>query len=155
MVRTIPLEELPQHVGEELGIGDWLEIDQSRIDAFADATDDHQWIHVDPERAASGPYGRTIAHGYLTLSMLPRLTGETYAVSGVGTRVNYGLDKVRFLAPLHSGARIRDRATLVAVEPNPRGARITVRNEIEIEGGDRPACIAETITLLMRAEGLS
>jgi acyl dehydratase len=155
MVQTIPFEDLAARVGAELGVGGWVEIDQARIDAFAAATDDLQWIHVDPERAAAGPYGGTIAHGYLTLSMLPRLTGETYAFAGVSARLNYGLDRVRFPAPVRSGARIRDRATLLAVEPNARGARVTVRNEIEIEGGDRPACIAETITLLVRAEGTS
>jgi len=155
MTQEIPFEELAGRIGEELGLSDWLEIDQARIDAFAAATDDRQWIHVDTERAANGPYGGTVAHGYLTLSMLPRLTAETYVVGGVSTRVNYGLDRVRFPAPVRSGARIRDRATLLAVEPNARGARITVRNEIEIEGGERPACIAETITLLVRPEGAS
>lgn len=154
-MRIIGFDELAGLVGEELGVGDWLRVDQRRIDDFAETTDDRQWIHVDPERAADGPFGTTVAHGYLTLALLPHLTRTAYAVSGVGTRVNYGLDRVRFPSPLPVDARIRDRAALLAVEPTARGARIAVRNSIEIEGRERPACIADTITLLVRAEGAS
>lgn len=148
-MHTIPLSELERHVGEELGASDWYQVTQSRIDTFADATDDHQWIHVDPEQAADGPYGGTIAHGYLTLSLLPRLTSDAYRVTGVRTRINYGLDRVRFPAPLRTGSRIRMRATLLGCEPTSDGIRIVVRNDVDTEGEGRPACVAETVTLLV------
>ncbi len=148
---TIDIDELESRVGQEVGVSPWLEIAQDRIDAFADATDDHQWIHIDPKRAADGPYGTTIAHGFLTLSLIPALAAEAYAVGRVSTRVNYGLERVRFPSPVRVGSRIRDRITLVAAEPTERGVRATFRNEIEIDGAEKLACIAETVTLFVRA----
>jgi acyl dehydratase len=136
-------------VGTELGASDWLTIDQPRVGLFADATDDHQWIHVEPERAASGPYGATIAHGYLTLSLLPALAGRAFSLSGVGRRVNYGLDRVRFPAPVVVGSRVRAVVTLRSATPIPGGVQMGLRCVVEIEGSEKPACVAETITLLM------
>ncbi|MBO9577674.1 MAG: MaoC family dehydratase [Microbacteriaceae bacterium] len=147
---TIGIDELERRVGEELGTSPWLEIAQQRIDAFADATDDRQWIHVDPARAAAGPYGATIAHGFLTLSLLPALAAGAYAVHGASTRVNYGLDRVRFPAPVRVGSRIRGRISLVAAERTDRGVRATLRTEVEIEGSDKPACVADSVTLFVR-----
>jgi acyl dehydratase len=145
----IPLADLVRHVGEVLGVGSWHAIDQERVDAFAEATEDRQWIHVDPQRAATGPYGRTIAHGYLTLSLLPHLASDAFLVTGVSARVNYGLDRVRFPAPLPVGSAVRDRASLLSVEPTGRGTRAVIRHEVEIRDLPRPACIAETVTLFV------
>ncbi|MFC4048091.1 MaoC family dehydratase [Actinomadura syzygii] len=136
-------------VGEEIGVGEWFEIDQERIDAFAEITGDRQWIHVDPVRAASGPYGATIAHGYLTLSLIPVLGRGIYTVDGVRMTINYGLDRVRFPRAVPVGSRIRSRATLVSADDADSGVRAVVRHTIEIEGQDRPACVAETVRLLV------
>jgi len=142
-------EELEAAVGQELGTTDWIEVDQHRVDLFADATDDHQWIHVDQERSAAGPFGGTIAHGYLTLSLIPMLSSRIFAVETPGARLNYGLNKVRFPMPVRVGARIRGRATLVSLTDVPAGKQLTVAYTIEVEGETKPACVAETVVLLL------
>jgi len=134
-------------VGVSLGHSSWLQIDQARIDAFAAATGDDQWIHVDPERAAAGPFGRTIAHGWLTASLLSGLAAEVYRVDGASMAVNYGSDKIRFLSPVPVDCRIRVIAELAAVVPLDDGCRVTARLTAEIEGGDRPACVADIVTV--------
>ncbi|HEV7651617.1 MAG TPA: MaoC family dehydratase [Actinophytocola sp.] len=141
------LDELTAAKGEHLGTGDWVEITQDRIDTFADATSDHQWIHVDTERAKAGPFGATIAHGYLTLSLIPMLGKEIYTVDGISMGINYGLGKVRFPAVVPAGSRVRASAELVDVVDKAQGKQVTVRTTIEIEGGDKPACVAETMAL--------
>ncbi len=135
-------------VGQPEGTGDWLLVDQARIDAFADVTEDHQWIHVDQERAAQGPFGTTIAHGYLTLSLLPRLNQSIFRVKRRSRGVNYGSNKVRFTAPVPAGARVRGHLTLKNVEPIPGGARLTMEATVEVEGNERPALVAETLSLV-------
>lgn len=142
-------QEIAAAAGEELGVSEWVTISQERIDMFADATGDRQWIHVDPERAADGPFGATIAHGYLTLSMLPLLGAQVFAFAGNVARVNYGLNKVRFVAPVRVGSKIRDRVELLTVEEIDKGQRATLRHTVEIKGSERPACVAEAVTLLM------
>jgi acyl dehydratase len=139
-------EELRAAVGAEAGPTDWVTIEQSRVDAFADATDDHQWIHVDPVRAAAGPFGSTIAHGYLTLSLVNLFLPQLVRVENAKMGVNYGTDKVRFPAAVRVGARIRGRAQVLGASDVPGGVQITVRVTIEVEGGDRPACVADTIS---------
>ncbi|TWS20124.1 MaoC family dehydratase [Tsukamurella asaccharolytica] len=143
------LEELQAAVGEHLGYSDWVEIDQKRIDLFADATGDHQWIHVDPEKAKSGPFGSTIAHGYLTLSLIPMLVWQIYTVEGTTMGVNYGSNKVRFPAPVPVGSRVRAGVELVSVTPGGGGQQVVARVTIEREGGDRPACVAETVSVVV------
>jgi acyl dehydratase len=128
-------------------VSDWFTIEQDRVDTFADATDDHQWIHVDPERAKSGPFGAPIAHGFLTLSLLPALADGAVHISGALMGVNYGLNKVRFPHPVPVGSRIRTRSKIVLVERVPQGARVTSSVVVEIEGVEKPAAIAETIAL--------
>jgi acyl dehydratase len=137
------------HVGEHLGYSDWRSVTQQQINLFADATGDHQWIHVDPEKAATGPYGRTIAHGYLTLSLVPILVQQIYKVTGLSMQVNYGSDKLRFPAPVPVDSRIRAGAQLVKVERNDKGGRATVRVTVEVEGADRPACVVDTIAAMV------
>lgn len=140
-------EELTAAVGEQLGASDWLEVDQKRIDLFAEATGDHQWIHVDPERAASGPFGSTIAHGYLTLSLLPGLVPQVLRVDGARMGVNYGVNKVRFPAPVPVGSRVRARAQLTDVTPVGEDAvQVTAKVTVEREGGEKPVCVAETVS---------
>ncbi|MCP2635263.1 MaoC family dehydratase [Microbacterium sp. HD4P20] len=129
--------------------GDWFEIDQARVQAFADATEDWQWIHLDAERAASGPFGATIAHGYLTLSLLPRLTAGLLSVEGTAMVVNYGLDKVRFLQPVLVDSRVRAVTEVASVEPTSQGYRVGLRTTVELEGSNRPALVAETIGLFV------
>lgn len=142
-------EDLKARVGEELGTGDWLTIDQDRIDAFADATGDHQWIHVDAERAAQGPFGATIAHGFLTLSLLPTLSGpNAIPRDGVKMGINYGLNKVRFITPVKVGSRIRARRRLVDVTQGDGWVQFATEVTVEIEGAEKPACVAETLTRL-------
>jgi acyl dehydratase len=141
--------DLDAAVGQHLGYSGWLTIDQRRIDLFAEATGDHQWIHVDPERAASGPYGSTIAHGYLTLSLVPVLVAEVIDYAGWPARLNYGSDKVRFPAPAPVGSRVRAGVELIAVRDVPSGVQVISRVTVEIEGSDRPALVAETIALLL------
>lgn len=137
---------LLQAVGQDLGYTDWLEIDQQRINQFADATGDHQWIHVDPEKAAAGPFGKTIAHGYLTLSLANLFLPQLMSVQNTSMGVNYGCDKVRFPAPVPVDSRIRGRGEVLSVEEVKGGVQVVVRITIEIEGSDRPACIIDTIS---------
>lgn len=144
-------DEITAAAGTELGVSSWIEMNQDRIDMFADATGDRQWIHVDPERAADGPFGSTIAHGYLTLSMLPFLGAQVYAFAGDRARVNYGLNRVRFMAPVTVGSRIRNRVEMLEVRDIEKGQQVTIQHTVEIEGSEKPACIAETVTLLMDA----
>ena len=139
------LEELAAAVGEQLGQSDWHEITQQQVDLFADATGDHQWIHVDPERAKGGPFGQTIAHGYLTLSLLPVLAAEIYRVDGVQLGLNYGANKVRFPAPVPVGSRVRGSAQLLELTPIAVGTQAVVRVTVEIEGGAKPACVADVV----------
>jgi acyl dehydratase len=143
------LDTLAGMTGEELGLSDWLEIDQARVDQFAEATGDHQWIHVDRERAAAGPFGGTIAHGYLTLSLIPFLGSQVFALETPGAKLNYGVNKVRFPHPVRVGSRIRSRVTMGEVTDLPAGKQLTLRHVIEIEGQDKPACVAETVVLLL------
>jgi acyl dehydratase len=138
--------ELAAAKGQDIGQSDWVTITQEDVNLFADATGDHQWIHVDPERAAQGPFGGTIAHGFMTLSLLPRLWHEIYTVNGIKLAVNYGLNKVRFPAPVPVGAKVRARSSLVDVEDLGNGVvQATVSTAVEIEGSAKPACVAESI----------
>jgi acyl dehydratase len=139
------LQELRDAVGTHLGYSDWHTVTQEQINAFADATGDHQWIHVDPERAAQGPFGTTVAHGYLTLSMIPMLASQVSRVNGVRMGVNYGLNKVRFPSPLPSGSKVRAGVRIASVEEIPGGAHIVNEVTIERDGGDKPCCVAETV----------
>ena len=140
------IDDLRAAVGTDLDSSDWVDIDQKRIDLFADATDDHQWIHVDPERAASGPFGTTIAHGFLTLSLLPRLGEGLLDVEDTRMGVNYGLNKVRFPAPVPVGSRVRAHARLLSVDDVPGGVQVVTQVTIEREGGDKPVCVAESVS---------
>ena len=141
--------EMHKYVGQEIGVSDWVEISQDRINRFADATGDHQWIHVDVERAKKDmPGGKTIAHGYLTLSLLPKLNHGIWKVKQRSRGVNYGSNKVRFTAPVPAGSRVRGHLTLKAVEPIQGGARVTMEATVEVEGSDRPALVAETLSLV-------
>lgn len=137
---------LPDAVGET-ATGTWFTIDQDRIGAFADATEDRQWIHVDEELAAAGPFGSTIAHGFLTLSLIPRLTDGLFEVGEARMSVNYGSDRVRFLQPVPSGSRVRAAIEVVSADESPQGWRVTQRTTVEIEGTDRPALVADLIAL--------
>ncbi|MFF6871594.1 MaoC/PaaZ C-terminal domain-containing protein [Streptomyces sp. NPDC012450] len=139
-------EELRAGVGEQLGHSDWLEVDQKRIDLFAEATGDHQWIHVDPERAAAGPFGTTIAHGYLTLSLLPVFVPQVLAVEGVRMGINYGTEKVRFPAPVPVGSRLRATAVLAKVEEVSGGVQVTAVVTVQREGSEKPVCVAESVS---------
>ena len=133
-------------VGQHLGYSKWLKIDQQRIDLFAEATGDHQWIHVDPERAADGPFGKTIAHGYLTLSLANLFLPEVMQVNKVSMGVNYGCEKVRFPAPVPVGSRVRGGGEIIGAEEVKGGVQVVVRMTIEVEGGDRPGCVIDTIS---------
>jgi acyl dehydratase len=146
----VPVAELPSFVGREIGPGEWHEITQERVNQFAEATGDHQWIHVDVEKAAEGPFGGTIAHGYLTLSLIPMLSWELWTYTGAAMGVNYGSDKVRFLTPVRVGARVRLRATVLAVDARPDGS-LLVKNEVtvDVEGSDKPALVAQTLALVV------
>ena len=137
--------ELQALVGQNVGTSDWISVDQQRINLFADATGDHQWIHVDPERAAAGPFGATVAHGFLTLSLLPLLFQQGFDIADVKMGINYGLGKVRFPAPVPSGSRLRGHFKLVKYEPLEGGAQITVEVTMEREGSDKPVCVAESL----------
>ncbi|MEV6420093.1 MaoC family dehydratase [Streptomyces sp. NPDC051662] len=139
-------EELRAGVGEQLGHSEWLEVDQKRIDLFAEATGDHQWIHVDPERAAAGPFGTTIAHGYLTLSLLPAFVPQILRVENVTMGINYGTNKVRFPSPVPVGSRLRASAVLTEVTEAGGGVQITTLVTVEREGGEKPACVAESVS---------
>ncbi|MEM9253989.1 MAG: MaoC family dehydratase [Pseudomonadota bacterium] len=133
-------------VGADLGVSDWLQIDQERINLFADATGDHQWIHVDPEKAAEGPFGSTIAHGYLTLSLANWFLPQILRVDNVSMGVNYGCEKVRFPAPVPVGSKIRGHGEVISAEEVKGGVQVVVRITIEIDGNDRPACVIDTIS---------
>ena len=139
------IAELKDLVGQEIGVSDWITVTQERIQLFADATNDHQWIHLDAERAQAGPFGTTIAHGFLTLSLLPEMAASAFAVSETRLGVNYGLNKVRFPAPVPSGSRLRGRFKLIGYEPLEGGAQLTVQVTMEREGSEKPVCIAESI----------
>lgn len=139
------LDDLASWVGKELGTSSWVDIDQARINAFANATDDHQWIHVDAERAKDGPFGGTIAHGYLTLSLLIPMWADILEVGDVHTMLNYGLNKVRFPSPVPSGSKIRARATLAAFEAIPGGAQLAADILVERQDGGKPACVAQLV----------
>jgi acyl dehydratase len=138
------IKELGNHVGQEVAVSDWFEVTQERINRFAEATEDRQWIHTDPERAArESPYHTTIAHGFLTLSLLSKLAMSTMSVGGIAMGINYGLNRVRFIAPVPAGVRIRGRFTLAALEEIKGGAQATWNVTVEREGGDKPCCVAE------------
>jgi acyl dehydratase len=140
--------DMKAHEGKSLGTSEWVPVDQAMINAFADATGDHQWIHVDVERAKTEmPNGKTIAHGYLTLSLLPRLSTAIYRIRKTSRGINYGSNKVRFTAPVPAGARVRLHQVLKSVEDIKGGVRMTFESTVELEGGDRPALVAETLAL--------
>lgn len=145
-VHIAHLTDLQSRVGQHLATSDWVTVDQARINLFAEATGDHQWIHLDAERAAQGPFGTTIAHGFLTLSLLPELAGKALVVDDVHMGVNYGLNKVRFPAPVPAGSRLRAQVALQAYEPISGGAQLTMLVTIEREGGDKPVCVAEAVS---------
>jgi acyl dehydratase len=142
-------EEIEAAAGEEIGTTDWVEIDQDRVNQFADATGDHQWIHVDVERAKDGPFGGTIAHGYLTLSLVPWLGSQVFTLDTPGAKLNYGVNKVRFPNPVRVGSRIRATVKINGVSDVPAGKQLTVGYTVEIEGEDKPACVAESVVLLL------
>ena len=146
MKRFETLEELKGLVGHALGSSDWIAVDQRRIQQFADATEDHQWIHVDAERAAAGPYRTTIAHGFLTLSLLPRMFETAFEVGNSRMGVNYGLNRVRFPSPVPSGSRVRGHFKLLSYEAIEGGAQLTVEVTVECEGAAKPVCVAESVT---------
>ena len=142
----VPYSELSNHAGADLGATAWMEISQHRIDGFADATDDHQWIHVDPEKAADGPFGKTIAHGYLTLALVNRFMPDLLTVTETSMGINYGCDRVRFPSPVTVDSRVRGRGELTAVEPVANGLQVAVKVTVEIENNNRPACVVDTIS---------
>ncbi|WSJ01830.1 MaoC family dehydratase [Nocardia sp. NBC_01329] len=145
MSRRIPLTQLPELIGEHLGRSDWLSIEQNRIDAFAAATDDHQWIHTDPARASHGPFGTTIAHGYLTLSLVIPLWEALVTITGVTTKVNYGLERVRFPAPTPVGSRVRLGVVLRDATHIAGGQQILLDATVEAEGVEKPVCVAQQV----------
>ena len=150
MAKAVSVEELKGYIGKEIGVSDWLEIKQDRINAFADCTEDHQWIHVDQEKAKQGPFGTTIAHGYLTLSLLPYF-GYQNKITPSGTKmtINYGLNRLRFINPVPVGSRVRNRAVLKELTDKGEGRILMVtESTIEIEGQDKPAMVAETLSML-------
>ncbi|GAA2430567.1 MaoC family dehydratase [Actinomadura vinacea] len=144
------LDEVESALDRPIGPGDWLLVDQERVNAFADATGDHQWIHVDAERAAAGPFGGTIAHGYLTLSLIPHFGQRLFRLDLGQARVNYGINKARFPAPVPVGSRLRAHAAFVDLRQTGAGTSLTTRYTIEIDGQEKPACVAETITLILQ-----
>ena len=139
------LADLQPLVGQELGVSEWITVEQRRIDQFADATGDHQWIHIDPVRAAAGPFKTTVAHGFLTLSLLPEMSASAFEVRDTRMGVNYGLNRVRFPAPVPSGSRLRGRFKLLGYEPIEGGAQLTVEVTMEREGSPKPVCVAESV----------
>jgi acyl dehydratase len=141
--------ELEEAVGTHLGHSEWHTVNQDQIDAFAAATGDHQWIHVDPAKAAEGPFGSTVAHGFLTLSLVPMLTWQVYQVEGVKMAVNYGADKLRFPSPAPVGSRVRAAVELTSVTPNKLGYQIATRVTIELDGSDKPACVADMLAVVV------
>jgi acyl dehydratase len=141
--------ELEEAVGTHLGHSEWHTVNQDQIDAFAAATGDHQWIHVDPAKAAEGPFGSTVAHGFLTLSLLPMLTWQVYKVEGVKMGVNYGADKLRFPSPVPVGSRVRAAVELTSVTPNKLGYQVATRVTIELDGSDKPACVVDMLAVVV------
>ena len=149
-MRTINgIDEFESLIGQELGTSEWLTMDQDAISSFADVTGDHQWIHVDEARAAEGPYGATIVHGFFTLALIPKFSSEVFTIEGVSIRVNYGLNKVRFLQPVVVGSRLRGKVEVKDVIRGEKGTQVILQQTIEIDGQERPACIAEVVTLLV------
>ena len=150
-MKTVAFDDLAGLIGQEVGVSEWVQIDQDRINKFAEATGDHQWIHVDVARAKTEmPGGKTIAHGYLTLSLIPMLGAQIMRVTGVSRGINYGSNKIRFTNTVPVGSKVRAKQKLVGVEPRAGGLQMTNEMTIEIEGQDRPACIAETISLIYK-----
>ena len=145
MRRFATLAELQTLVGQDIGESDWITVDQQRINLFAEATGDHQWIHVDPVRAAAGPFGTTVAHGFLTLSLLPEMSASAFAIDEAKMGVNYGLNRVRFPAPVPVNSRLRGRFKLLSYEAIPGGAQMVVEVTMEREGSPKPVCVAESI----------
>lgn len=139
-------DELRAVAGEQLGVSDWMTIDQQRVNTFADATEDHQWIHLDPHRAAAGPFGTTIAHGFLTLSLLPHLINQTYRVEGATMVINYGLNKVRFPAPVPVGSTVRAEVALAEAAEATGGLQLVLHATLQIEGNAKPGCVADWVT---------
>ena len=146
MLTVNGIDDLKTRVGEELGVSDWREVTQEDVNTFAEVTGDDQWIHVDPERAKETPFGGTIAHGYFTLSLAPRFSYDLFSLEGVAFGLNYGLNKVRFPAPMPVGGRVRMRMELAAVDDIPGGAQITMKLTFERDGGDKPVCVAESLS---------
>jgi acyl dehydratase len=144
------VDDVVHAVGTQLGETEWLEITQQQVNQFADATGDHQWIHVDVEKAAKGPYGGTVAHGYLTLSLIARFGDELFSIEGVTAKLNYGVNKVRFPAPVPVGARVRASASITGAQETPAGVQVSLQWVIDIENSTKPACVAETVVLLVR-----
>ena len=143
------LADLEASIGQEIGPTEWLTVEQARIDGFADDTEDHQWIHVDPERAAAGPFGTTVAHGFLTLSLVPYFSSQLRSVEGVRMGINYGLDRVRFPTPVPVGSRLRARSTLISLDRVGEGAvQLVNRVTVELEGSAKPACVADAVSRL-------
>ena len=140
------LHDLQAQVGQEVGVSDWITVEQQRIDLFAQATGDHQWIHTDAERARAGPFGGTIAHGFLTLSLLPSMADTAFAIDDVRMGVNYGLNRVRFVNPVLAGSRVRGHFKLLSYEPLEGGAQLTVEVSMELAGVDKPACVAQSVS---------
>jgi acyl dehydratase len=143
------IPELEAAVGTHVGYSDWHTVTQDQIDTFAKATGDHQWIHVDPEKAAQGPFGSTIAHGYLTLSLVPMLVWQVYEVEGVRMGVNYGADKLRFPAPVPVDSKVRAGVELLSVTPGGGGHQVKARVTVEREGGDKPVCVVDTVSIVV------
>ncbi|HEV2062259.1 MAG TPA: MaoC family dehydratase [Solirubrobacteraceae bacterium] len=146
MLTVNGIDELKTKIGDELGVSEWHDVTQDKIDAFAEVTGDDQWIHIDPERAKETPFGGTIAHGYYTLSLAPRFSYDLFRLEGVAFGLNYGLNKVRFPAPMPVGDRVRMRMELQSVDDIPGGAQITMKLTFEREGGDKPVCVAESLS---------
>ena len=146
MTRFANLADLQSLIGREIGVSDWITVDQHRIQLLADATGDHQWIHVDVERAKAGPFGAPVAHGFLTLSLLPEMAASAFDAADTRMGVNYGLNKVRFPAPVPVDSRLRGHFKLLAYEPLPGGAQLTVEVTMEREGSAKPVCVAESVT---------
>jgi acyl dehydratase len=142
-------EDVSAMVGKELGTSSWVTVDQARVDAFAECTGDFQWIHVDVQRSAAGPFGGTIAHGFLTLSLIPAMQSEVFSFETPGPKLNYGMNKTRFPSPLPVGRRVRDTCTLLEVTELPAGRQVVIRHVVEIEGEQKPACVADAVALLL------
>jgi acyl dehydratase len=142
------IDDLKSRVGEEIGVSDWREITQAEVDAFAEVTGDDQWIHVDPDRAKDTPFGGTIVHGFFTVALAPRFSYDLWTIENIAFALNYGLNKVRFPAPFPVGSRVRMRVTIQSVDDIPGGAQLTVVNTFEIEGGEKPVCVAEQVSRL-------